>query len=566
MNSELNINPIIKKILLNRGIIDEADIAEYMSRTPGLTYDPFLMKGMEEATELVIKYAREGRCIYIYGDYDSDGINSVALLTTFLSEMTDNVRYYIPSRFEEGYGLNMKAVKKLYDSGAELIITADCGCVSYDEVEYIKELGMEVIVTDHHNIDKRAADCIMLNPKQKDDEYPFAYLCGCGVAFKLTQAICRKTGISRQVLNSMLDLVGIATIGDIVPLVDENRTLVKYGMDRIKRRQRAGLNILLDRIRINPVKIRSADVAFGIVPHLNSSGRLKHAGIGVELLSGGEDARLCELSEELASLNDKRKALQDGIVKAAEAFIDENLKDDQFILYDAESSHEGVTGIAAGKLKDRYYRPVIIVTDTLEEGIVKGTGRSVPGVDLFYMLSKYESMFLRFGGHASACGFSMRREDVNLLRRGLNDDIAALLAQNPDLLTFTILPDAEISADDVTYELAGQIQLMEPFGAGNERPVFFVTDVCVKRVICMGSRNQYRKFKCVSPAGNLFDAVCFDENMEDIDAVEAGNIIDVMAETDINEWNGRSFVQLVLRKIEQIRNADLYSSPAGFSH
>lgn len=553
MDEILTLNPILKQILMNRGYSSDGEIAEYISKTPKLTYDPFLMKGMEEAAELVIDYAEKDKCIYVYGDYDSDGINSVALLTVFLKNLTDNVKYYIPSRFDEGYGLNMKAVKKLFDLGAELIITVDCGSVSYEEVEYIKELGMAVIVTDHHNIDKKSADCIMLNPKQKDDDYPFSYLCGCGVAFKLAQAVSRKKNLPKKLINSMLDITGIATIGDIVPLVDENRTLVKYGMDRIKRREREGLNILLDKIKINPMKIKSVNVAFGIVPHLNSSGRMAHAGMGVELLTGSDPAEMNSIADELVELNRQRKDIQDKIVEDAIEFIEQNLKDDMFILYDAKDSHEGITGIAAGKLKDKYYKPVVIVTDTLESGVVKGTGRSVPGVDLYALLNKYDDLFIKFGGHASACGFSMYKKDIDFLREALNRDMTELLKKEPSLLTYVIIPDAKLSADDITYELAEQVQLMEPFGAENERPVFFVKDILVKNVFCMGNKNQYRKFRCLSESGNMFDAICFEQDIEDAYKIKDGDIIDLFAETDINVWNGRSSVQLMIKQVAAIR-------------
>ncbi len=553
MDEILTLNPILKQILMNRGYSSDEEIAEYISRTPKLTYDPFLMKGMEEAVDLIIDYAEKGKCIYVYGDYDSDGINSVALLTVFLKNLTDNVKYYIPLRFDEGYGLNMKAVKKLFDLGAELIITVDCGSVSYEEVEYIKELGMSVIVTDHHNIDKKSADCIMLNPKQKDDDYPFSYLCGCGVAFKLAQAVSHKKNLPKKLINSMLDITGIATIGDIVPLVDENRTLVKYGMDRIKRRERQGLEILLDKIKIDPMKIKSVNVAFGIVPHLNSSGRMAHAGIGVELLTGSNPAEMNSIADKLVELNCQRKDIQDKIVEDAVEFINDNLKDDMFILYDAKNSHEGITGIAAGKLKDKYYKPVIIVTDTLESGVMKGTGRSVPGVDLYSLLNKYDDLFIKFGGHAAACGFSMYKKDIDFLRKALNSDMAELIKKKPSLLTYTIIPDAELSADDITYELAEQVQLMEPFGAENERPVFLVTDILIKNVFSMGNKNQYRKFRCFSESGNMFDVVCFDQDIEDAYRIAEGDIIDIFAETDINTWNGRSSVQLMVKQVAAIR-------------
>jgi single-stranded-DNA-specific exonuclease len=544
----MNISPAILSILAKRGITSSEDIAEYMSPKPKLTYDPFLMKGMDAASDMIIEYARSGRKICIYGDYDADGVTSVSLMLTLLKELTDNAEYYIPSRFEEGYGLNRNAIDKMAERGTELVITVDNGCVAFDEIEYIKEKGMAVIVTDHHNVEERSPDCIMLNPKQPDDTYPFKYLCGCGVAFKLAQAVTRKTGISKKILNSLLDITGIATVGDIVPLTDENRTLVKYGMDRIRRNERPGLRSLLEEIKLNPETVSSYNIAFGIVPHINSCGRMKKADIGVELLTGSDRTRLSEITSEIAGLNTERKNAQDEIYRSAVIRLEEGEKIPDFILYDAGKAHEGVTGIVAGKLKEKYYRPVIIVTDS-GDGIAKGTGRSIPGADLHKMLSKYSSLFLRFGGHAGACGFSMKKEDVDYLRESLNADMAEMLVNEPHLLDYVIIPDAVIDADDVTLELARDIRRMEPFGEGNPRPVFEIKNIFVKSVSSMGKQKQYRKLNCMSDRGRIFEAVCFDSEMEGIDSLYSGVRINVFGEIDENVWNGRSSVQIILKQI-----------------
>lgn len=575
------ISPAILKILANRGITDPADISEYMSPIPKKTYDPFLMKGMDEASDMIIEYARGGRRICVYGDYDADGVTSVTLMMTLLGELGADAWYYIPSRFEEGYGLNRGAIYRIAARGTELVITVDNGCVAFDEVAYIKEKGMAVIVTDHHNVEAQSPDCLMLNPKQSDDDYPFSFLCGCGVAFKLAQAITRKTGIDRKKLNRMLDIVGIATVGDIVPLVDENRTLVKYGMDRIRRNERPGLSCLLDVAGIKAEAVGSYNIAFGIVPYINSCGRMKKADMGVELLTGTDLSRDRELAATMKELNTLRRSTQDAIYDKAVKWIEaqaadaknygadgaagcdkgggcadngydgENASDriPYFILYYAGDAHEGVTGIVAGKIKEKYYRPVVIVTDS-GDGVVKGTGRSVPGIDLHALLSKYSDLFLRFGGHAGACGFSMNSEHIDHLRSGLNEDVKAMLEKDPTLLTYTLVPDAVITGDEVTLELARDVRRMEPFGEGNPRPVFLIKDITVKNVRKMGSDGQYRKFSCMSAGGRLFDAVCFDTDVKGLDDVDAGSLIDIAGEVDENIWNGRSSVQVVVRDIE----------------
>ena len=481
--NKTDISPAILRILKKRGITDPADIEEYMSPTPRRTYDPFLMKGMDEASDMIIEYAHGRRRICVYGDYDCDGVTSVSLMMTLLGELAADAWYYIPSRFEEGYGLNKKAIDRIAERGTQLIITVDNGCVAFDEVAYIKEKGMAVIVTDHHNVDTQSPDCIMLDPKQTDDDYPFSFLCGCGVAFKLAQAVTRKTGISRKKLNSLLDIVGIATVGDIVPLIDENRTLVKYGMDRIRRNERPGLSCLLDAAGIKAETVGSYNIAFGIVPYINSCGRMKRADMGVELLTGFDIDRNEKLAASMKELNMLRRSTQDEIYNKAVEWLEaraavpadngcgENSGIPYFVLYYAGDAHEGVTGIVAGKIKEKYYRPVVIVTDS-GNGIVKGTGRSVPGIDLHALLGRYSHLFMRFGGHAGACGFSMSSEHVDHLRECLNDDVRKMLDDRPGLLDYVLVPDAVITGDDVTLELARDVRRMEPFGEGNARPVF----------------------------------------------------------------------------------------------
>ena len=558
--NKTDISPAILRILKKRGITDPADIEEYMSPTPKRTYDPFLMKGMDEASDMIIEYARGGRRICVYGDYDCDGVTSVSLMMTLLGELATDAWYYIPSRFEEGYGLNKKAIDRIAERGTQLIITVDNGCVAFDEVAYIKEKGMAVIVTDHHNVDTQSPDCIMLDPKQTDDDYPFSFLCGCGVAFKLAQAVTRKTGISKKKLNSLLDIVGIATVGDIVPLIDENRTLVKYGMDRIRRNERPGLSCLLDAAGIKAEAVGSYNIAFGIVPYINSCGRMKRADMGVELLTGLDIDRNEKLAASMKELNTLRRSTQDEIYNKAVEWLEaraavpadngcgENSGIPYFVLYYAGDAHEGVTGIVAGKIKEKYYRPVVIVTDSVN-GIVKGTGRSVPGIDLHALLGRYSHLFMRFGGHAGACGFSMSSEHVDHLRECLNDDVRKMLDDRPGLLDYVLVPDAVITGDDVTLELARDVRRMEPFGEGNARPVFRIKDITIRNVRKMGAEGQYRKFSCMSEGGRMFDAVCFYGDIEYLDDVCAGDTVEFMGEIDENVWNGRSSVQVVVREI-----------------
>ena len=401
----MQISNTIIQLLHKRGIREQEDIAEFLSPSPRRTYDPFLLKNMEEGVSLILEEAVKGSRICIYGDYDADGITSTTLMLSVLSHITDpgQVDYYIPSRFEEGYGLNRDAIQQISQRGVDLIITVDCGSVSYDEVEYAKELGMKVLVTDHHTVTDTIADCLVINPKQPGCPYPFKNLAGCGVAFKLAQAIQQRADLPKSVINEVLDLVAIGTVGDIMPLVDENRTIVKFGLRILNRVQRAGLARLIEAVSLTPGKITSENISYIIVPHLNASGRIEDASMAVEVLrcaaEPDNEADSDALDEKVARLvnqNIQRKKLQQDTYRSCVEYLQaaageengaEPVKD--FILIRSEDAHEGIAGIVAGKLKETYYRPAVLVTPSGEEKkYLKGTGRSIAGVNLYELLKK----------------------------------------------------------------------------------------------------------------------------------------------------------------------------------
>ncbi len=552
MNTTQSLHPVLRRILEDRGICGEQAQQEYFSSRPRTTYDPFLLKGMEEACLLIEQTVKKGGRICIYGDYDADGVTSVVLLVQYLREVTnpDHISYYIPSRFKEGYGLNCDAIRTIAEGGVQLLITVDCGCVSFEEVKFAQELGMDVIVTDHHSVDHRAPDCIMIDPKQEGESYPFRELCGCGVAFKLAQALGRKMNIPKACLNRSLDLVGLATVGDVVPLKDENRTLVKYGLERIRRGEREGLASLMKQIRIEPSTLDSYHLAFGLVPHINAAGRMKTAQEAVELLMspGGQDSR--ERAYQLYLLNNERKTEQDAVFLRAAEDIVQNHPEDLFILYDAGRAHEGVTGIAAGKLKDRFYRPVVLVAESSSEGFVKGTGRSIPGINLFEMLNTHGNLFEHFGGHAAACGFTLRKDRIDTLRTLLNEEMQRRIQREPDLLTRRTSIDAELDPEELSLDLARQIAEMEPFGEGNRRPVFQMNHLRVLSVHSMGNRKQYRKYRIDIPGQRPVEAVVFNTTIPHYDEVQPDDIIDAAVEITINAWRGQERLQLNIQSLE----------------
>ena len=539
------LNKVVKDILRSRGITLEEDVEEYLSPRPQRTYDPFLMKGMAEAVEMITSAAEKKQRVCIYGDYDCDGVTSVTLLLYAFSQFMDRERisYFIPSRFTDGYGLSMDTVKRVADMGTDLMITVDCGCSSADEVAYAKKLGMQVIVTDHHIVPERTPDCVMLDPKQEGCGYPFKGLCGCGVAYKLTQALQRTLGFDRSVILDSLDIVGTATIGDIVPLVDENRTLAKYGIDRIRKTKRPGLSALLGAISMKQETVTSMNVAFGIVPNINANGRMKRADIGVSLLSSSDEAEAFELARETASNNTERKRLQDAAFKECIALAEVQCPGSLFPIIHADV-HEGVAGIVAGKLKEEFSRPVVIVTDN--GGKLKGTGRSVDGIDIHAVLSTCADLFEKFGGHQGACGFTMRADALEELRERAGKEMERLVASDPELFSQEVRYDAEIDVRDISIDLADTLSLMEPFGKDNEQPVFMVRGVKIFGGRIIGNGTHIR-FSIGEPPG--IGCVAFGKAAEYGDLIFAGGPADVVGTIEINEWNGRRSVQMNVKSM-----------------
>lgn len=543
-----NIHPKIKEILNHRGIQAEADILEFISNKPSLTYDPFLLKNMEAGVDLILSFIDQGKKICIYGDYDADGVTSTSLLLQVLSHLTDHLTYYIPSRFDEGYGLNKEALKVIKDQGTDLVITVDCGSVSYDEVAYGKSLGLEIIVTDHHNINDKPADCILINPKQSDCSYPFKNLAGCGVAFKLAQGIQRKSNIPKAVLNEVLDLVAIATIGDIVPLVDENRTMTKYGLERLNKTRRPGLQMLIRRLGLEG-KIKSEAVAYIIVPHLNAAGRMLDAKIGVELLISKDEADLTARVEQLIENNRERKRVQEETFKQCIAIVEEKHRGDFFLIVDAQEAHEGIAGIVAGKIKDEYGKPTILVTPSGEDSHLKGTGRSIESINLYEVLKAHEDLFLKFGGHAGACGFLMDKNNLSELRMQLNRDIEAMVQVDPDLFLYEPPIDGTLSPEDLDMALASAVEVLEPFGCENEKPLFLLNRVNPKGISYLGEEKQHVRFVVAGEDGRNVPCIFFKKAQDYRNVLESGQPMDLMGFADINIWNGNAKIQFVIKDI-----------------
>ena len=543
------INPIIREILKNRGITEESDILEFLSEKPNLTYDPFLLKDLEAGVDFILSSINQKRNICIYGDYDADGVTSISLLMQILSNLTDKLFYYIPSRFDEGYGLNKDAIDFIKSKGADLIITVDCGSVSYEEVEYGKSIGIDFIVTDHHNINDRPADCILINPKQVDCPYPFKHLAGCGVAFKLAQGLQRKANLPKSVLTGVLDLVAIATIGDIVPLIDENRTLTKYGMEMVNTKKRPGLKKLIEEVGLTSEKIKSENIAYIIVPHLNAAGRLLDAKIGVELLITKDQKKIAENVAVLIQNNKDRKRIQEEAFQKCREIIIAEFQKDLFYIISPSDIHEGIAGIVAGKIKDEFGKPAIVVTASGGDGYLKGTGRSINGLNLYELLKKYEKLFLKFGGHSGACGFLMKADDLEELRICLNQEIERLYHENQNLFDSSLSIDLDIEEKDIDIELTLELEKLGPFGCQNERPLFQIKGIQPVGVSFMGATKQHVRFSSLGNSGNGVSCILFQKAQEYSEILLKGSFLNLAGYLDINVWNGDSKIQFVLKCI-----------------
>ncbi len=556
---------LLLRLLLRKGFQGELEQEEFLSEKPKRTHDPFLLKDMEKAVKKILEALQLKQRICIYGDYDADGVTSCSLLLEILGRLTSNLFYYIPSRFEEGYGFHKTAIDKIKELGADLIITVDCGSTSIEEVEYAKQKGISVIVTDHHTaLADAAPDCIFVNPKQKDCHYPFDGLSGCGVAFKLAQAIQRTLQkekderaslLTKKELNQVLDLVAISTIGDIVPLVDENRTLVKYGLKQIQKGKRDGLAELIHTIGIAKQNIKSEQIAYSIVPHLNAAGRIHSAKIGVEVLTHSGDnkdeiARLKAAVADLVKSNQERKRIQEETFQDCRR-IAENLNEtDLFLLILSENAHEGIAGIVAGKLKDAFSKPTAIVTPC-EDGIhYKGTGRSIEGINLYDLLNEQKSYFERFGGHAGACGFLLEKDNVEKLRLGLNSCMETLIEKEPELLMSTLHIDEKLESEEMTESFIQQLECFEPYGHHNEKPLFLIEHLLITELRYMGEKKEHVRFKTVSLSGTHCDCILFSKAPEYKENLKIGEMIDVVGYPTMNYFRGAKSVQFTVQDMK----------------
>lgn len=536
----------VLEIIKLRGI-GEAELDEFLAPKPRLAYDPFLLSNMREGVDLLLKKIDEGMNIVIYGDYDVDGITSTALLMKVLSCLTDKVSYYIPSRIDEGYGLHSDAIDRIKANGGEFIVTVDCGSVSKEETAYAHRLGIETLVTDHHNISDVTAEGLVINPRLPEDNYPFKGLAGVGVAYKLALAISRVRDIPKTVMAEIIELATVGTIADIMPMLDENRTIVKVGLRSMHLGCRnRGLRELIDRSSLDYKSIKASDISFGIAPKINASGRMGDATLGVRLLLSEDEQEIRDCCTSLLDANRERRRLQDEAFAKGLSLLDSEMKKGDFLMLEINDSHEGVLGIVAGRIREQVNRPVVVVSRG--DGTYKGTGRSIPGVDLFSMLDKYRDEFISFGGHSAACGFTIAADKMDSLKEKLNKDMEEARKSNPGILEFSYDFDADIEPESIDINLAEALELLEPCGKENEMPMFLVRNAEIAGWKFLRNEEKMAKFAIKREDGTYVDAVMFSGAGNAYEEISRGPV-DVIGSIEKNVWRDEAKVQVIVRHI-----------------
>lgn len=544
LSKKINISPEISQILKNRGIDNEKDAEIFMN--PSLEYlrDPFLMKDMKKATDRIKKAIENKERIYIYGDYDVDGVSSTSILFLYFKSIDFPVKYYIPNRLEEGYGINEEAIKKIHNDGCDLIITVDCGITSVKEVDLANELGIDVIITDHHECQSEIPNALaIVNPKQEDCNYPFDMLCGCGVAFKIIQALTDEEEFKTSMFD-YLEIVTLATICDIVPLIDENRIIVKNGLKLMKEGKNLGLRELIKVCGIETEKIGSSHIGYSVGPRINASGRLGYSYLGVQLFTTDLEDEAKEIANILEAKNIERQMIESKMYKEAEEVLlsDERYKEDKVLVIAKEGWQHGIIGIVASKLTEKYYKPTVLLT--IEDGEATGSARSIKGFSIFDALVSCKDLMNKFGGHEQAAGLALNRENIDELRQRVNE-IADYNLTKEDLIE-NIKVEYELSEESATLDLVEDLHKLEPFGLSNPSPRFIMRDLLLTNIFKMGKNKQH--LKLIVENEKSYECVGF--NMAYLaDDFQVGDKIDVLFQVDENNFNNERKVQFLLKDI-----------------
>jgi len=548
LKEEFQSSEIIARVLANRNIESLESSKPFFNPSIDVLYDPFIMKDMEKAVDRIIINIKSEKGVFIFGDYDVDGTTGAAMLYLALTEMGGNIVPYIPNRESEGYGLSSIGIDKAHEQNIDLIVTCDCGINAFEAIEYANSLGIDVIITDHHIPDNELPKAYaILNPKRNDCDYPFKYLCGGGVAFKLATALAKSLSIPITKVNKYLDLVTLGTCADMVPIVDENRVIVKNGLNLLKNGSKPGVKALLKSVNLADKSLSVGQLVFGVAPKINAAGRLGDANRSVELLTTKDNDRAKHLSSVLLEENQRRQQIQQEVVDDAFNMIHANidLHNDRAIVLAGSDWHSGVIGIVASKIKEEYNRPTVIISYD-ENGVGKGSARSISGVDLYKALSASSEFLEDFGGHAMAAGLTVKKQNFDEFKKTFTRYTNENTTEE-DLIP-TISLDGILKLRDVNSRFIDFLDKLAPYGPGNMRPNFASKKVEVvgnPRVIGNGDHIVFK----VRQNQKIISAIGFNMS-EQYEKLIKGLPLDLAYVVEVNEWQGRKTVQLNIRDIK----------------
>lgn len=568
------ISPVTARIIRNRGIEGMEDIGHYLHGSVKDLHDPRLLPDMEKAVGILRGKVQEGKPIRIVGDYDIDGVCSTYLLYRALKRIGANVDFEIPDRIKDGYGINEMIIEAAAEDGIDTILTCDNGIAAVSQIARAKELGMTVVVTDHHDIlveesgnsgagddaggqDGNDADAedscqgtevlppadAIVNPKMRGCRYPFPGICGGMVAYKLVQVLFEECGVPAEEWLDMLEVAAIATVGDVMKLQGENRIIVKEGLCRLGHTSNLGLRKLIEKNNLASDSITAYHIGFVIGPCLNASGRLQTAKLALGLLLCEDEMEADRMAQELKELNDQRKDMTQAGIDDAAAMVDELYQDDKVLVVFLPDCHESLAGIVAGRLRERYGKPSFVLTRA--EGCAKGSGRSIETYHMFHALVEVKDLLLKFGGHPMAAGFSLREEDVDAFRRRLNENARERLTEDDFIPRVWI--DVAMPFEYISESFVKELELLEPYGQGNEKPQFAQKNMVIRSASVMGRNRNVVRLSLVNERGVSMNGVVFTEG--DLFMEEKGNsrVMDIIYYPGVNEYNGNRNLQIVVK-------------------
>ena len=541
LQEKYKINKLLATLLVNRKIISEAEITKFLNPKRSDFYNPFGMPDMEKAINRILKAIENNEKIIIYGDYDVDGITSVAVLKSFLEERGLQIGVYIPNRLNEGYGLNKEAIKFISDNGYQLMITVDCGITATEEIEYAKSLGIETIITDHHEPIEILPDAVaVVDANRKDNKSECRNLAGVGVVFKLIQALSIKMGLDEKEFLKFLDIVCVGTISDIVPLTDENRVIVKLGLKLVEQTRNLGLREILQSCGYS--KINSTTISFGVAPRINACGRMGHQEEALNLLLSKNIDEVKELTLKLNEYNKTRQDIEKNIYQEAVEKIEKgNLANNSTIVVYGDGWHHGVIGIVSSKITELYFKPSILLSE--EDGEYKGSGRSINGFDLHEALMECSPTIKRFGGHAMAVGITIEKDKIEQFKE-MFEKIAK--EKNVDKIIPIINVDAEIRLDDINKDMVENLKELEPYGEANKMPVFAFKNLKIESIRSLTNGKNLKL--SVRDNKNIVNAIGFYLG-ELSEIYKIGDKVDIAGNLEINSFNGVDSIQINIKDI-----------------